>query len=94
MIEKSNISEVMKNIQERVGEKVVLRGSLGRNKTFEREGTLLNTYPNLFLVKMDDNNRNYTYTYTEVLTRTVELDVNVDGNFNSILDEMNPKINL
>lgn len=94
MIEKSNISEVMKNIQERVGEKVVLRGSLGRNKTFEREGTLLNTYPNLFLVKMDDNNRNYTYTYTEVLTRTVELDVNVDGIFNSILDEMNPKINL
>mgnify|MGYP003293193919 CR=1 FL=1 len=36
MIEKSNISEVRKNIEGCVGQKVLLRGSLGRNKSFEK----------------------------------------------------------
>ena len=43
MIEKSNINEVKKNIEGCVGQKVLLRGSLGRNKTFEKEGTLIST---------------------------------------------------
>ncbi len=90
MIEKSNIIEVKKNIEECVGQKVLLRGSLGRNKTFEKEGTLVNTYPNIFVVKMDDSQRNVTYSYTDVLTRSVELGVGNDGNYNSILDIMHP----
>ena len=36
MIEKSNIYEVKKNIEGCVGQKVLLRGSLGRNKSFEK----------------------------------------------------------
>ena len=69
MIEKSNISEVRKNIEGCVGQKVLLRGSLGRNKSFEKEGTLLNTYSNIFVVKMDDTQRNVTYSYTDILTK-------------------------
>ena len=57
MIEKSNISEVRKNIEGCVGQKVLLRGSLGRNKSFEKEGTLVNTYPNIFVVKMEDTRK-------------------------------------
>ena len=57
MIEKSNISEVRKNIEGCVGQKVLLRGSLGRNKSFEKEGTLMNTYPNIFVVKMEDTRK-------------------------------------
>ena len=79
MIEKSNISEVRKNIEGCVGQKVLLRGSLGRNKSFEKEGTLVNTYPNIFVVRYEENNRNVTYSYTDVLTRTVEVEV-FDGN--------------
>lgn len=89
MIEKSNIYEVKKNIEECVGQKVLLRGSLGRNKTFEKEGTLVNTYPNIFVVKMDDSQRNVTYSYTDVLTKNVELGIGADGNFSSILETMN-----
>ncbi len=94
MIEKSNISEVKKNIEDCVGQKVLLRGSLGRNKTFEKEGTLVNTYPNIFVVKMDDSQRNVTYTYTDVLTKTVELGVNNKGNYNSILETINPQFSV
>ncbi len=94
MIEKSNLSEVRKNIEECVGQKVLLRGSLGRNKSFEKEGTLLNTYPNIFVVKMDDTQRNVTYTYTDVLTKTVELGINANGGYDSILNTMNPEVKM
>ena len=88
MIEKSNINEVKKNIEGCVGQKVMLRGSLGRNKSFEKEGTLVNTYPNIFVVRLDDSKRNETYRYTDVLTKTVELDIDVNGSFDSILNTM------
>ena len=94
MIEKSNLSEVRKNIEECVGQKVLLRGSLGRNKSFEKEGTLLNTYPNIFVVKMDDTQRNVTYTYTDVLTKAVELEINSNGGYDSILNTMNPEVKI
>ena len=94
VIEKSNLSEVRKNIEECVGQKVLLRGSLGRNKSFEKEGTLLNTYPNIFVVKMDDTQRNVTYTYTDVLTKTVELGINSNGAYDSILNTMNPEVKM
>ena len=88
MIDKSNINEVKKNIEGCVGQKVLLRGSLGRNKSFEKEGTLVNTYPNIFVVRMDDSKRNVTYSYTDVLTKTVELNIDNGGNFDSILNAM------
>ena len=92
MIEKSNISEVRKNIEGCVGQKVLLRGSLGRNKSFEKEGTLVNTYSNIFVVKMDDTQRNVTYSYTDVLTKSVELGIGVEGGYDSILNTMNPEL--
>ena len=32
-------------------------------------------YPNIFVVKYEENDRNVTYSYTDVLTRTVEVEV-------------------
>jgi uncharacterized protein Veg len=92
VIEKCNINEVKKNIEGCIGQKVLLRGSLGRNKSFEKEGTLVNTYSNIFVVKMGDSNRNVTYSYTDVLTKSVELGVNDHGTYNSILNTLNPGI--
>ena len=88
MIEKSDINEVKKNIEGCIGQKVLLRGSLGRNKSFEKEGTLVNTYPNIFVVKMDDSQRNVTYSYTDVLTKSVELGITTNNGFDSILNTM------
>ncbi len=93
MIDKSNINEVRKNIECCVGQKVLLRGSLGRNKSFEKEGTLVNAYPNIFAVKMDDSQM-LTYTYTDILTKNVELGVDVNGSYNSILGGTNPEVTL
>ncbi|MBR6252797.1 MAG: Veg protein [Clostridia bacterium] len=89
MIEKSNINEVKKNIEDVVGQKVILRGSLGRNKSFEKEGTLVNAYPNMFLVKTTNGLEKISYRYVDVLTKTVELSINDGGQYNSILDVIN-----
>ena len=62
-----------------IGQKIVVRGTLGSSKSFEKEATIEKAYPNIFVVKYEENNRNVTYSYTDVLTRTVEIDV-IDGN--------------
>ena len=75
MICKSDISNIKEDIGEKIGQKIIVKGSLGRSKSFEKEATIEKTYPNIFVVKYDDNDRNVTYSYTDVLTRTVEVDV-------------------
>lgn len=36
--------------------------------------------------------RNITYSYTDVLTHTVELGVGLDGQYDSILNTINPEV--
>ncbi len=36
-------------------------------------------YPNIFVVRYEENNSNVTYSYTDVLTRTVEVEDFFDG---------------
>ena len=95
MIEKSNINEVRKNIEGCVGQKVLLRGSLGRNKTFEKEGILDSTYPNHFNVKLDGTLIKENFSYVDVLSNKVELEIaDSNGAYSSILNNANPNITL
>ena len=75
MICKTDISNLKTDILEKVGQKIIVKGSLGRSRTFEKEATIEKAYPNIFVVRYEENNRNVTYSYTDVLTRTVEVDV-------------------
>ena len=73
MICKSDIANLKTDIGDMIGQKIIVKGSLGRSKTFEKEGTIEKAYPNIFVVKYEENERNVTYSYTDVLTRTVEV---------------------
>ena len=42
-------------------------------------------YPNIFVVKYEDNERNVTYSYTDLLTRTVQVDVFDGETYNPLL---------
>ena len=75
MICKSDILSLKTDIFDKVGQKIIVKGSLGRSKAFEKEATIEKAYPNIFVVKYEENDRNVTYSYTDVLTRTVEVDV-------------------
>ena len=75
MICKSDISNLKTDILEKVCQKIIVKGSLGRSRTFAKEATIEKAYPNIFVVRYEENNRNVTYSYTDILTRTVEVDV-------------------
>ena len=79
MICPNDITSLKTDINEKIGQKIIVKGSLGRCKSFEKEATIEKTYPNIFVIKYEEENRNVTYSYTDVLTRTVEVDV-FDGN--------------
>ncbi len=69
------ISDIKKDLESLVGSKIRLKANRGRNRIIEREGVLESTYPNLFVVKLNERKieRRVSYTYADVLTETVEL---------------------
>ena len=79
MICPNDIISLKTDINEMVGQKIIVKGSLGRSKSFKKEATIEKAYPNIFVIKYEEDEGNVTYSYTDVLTRTVEVDV-FDGN--------------
>jgi len=75
MICKQDINALKADIGEKIGQKIIVKGSLGRSKSFEKEATIEKTYPNTFIVRYDENKRDVNYSYIDVLTRVVEVDV-------------------
>ena len=75
MILPNDITNLKTDITDKIGQKIIVKGALGRSKFFEKEATIEKTYPNLFIVKYDDEERNVTYSYKDILTRTVEVEV-------------------
>ena len=75
MICRNDISSLKTDINDKIGQKIIVKGSLGRSKEFAKEGTIEKAYSNLFVVKYEENDRTASYTYTDLLTRTVEVDV-------------------
>ena len=87
MICKNDIANLKTDILEKVGQKIIVKGSLGRSKAFEKEATIEKAYPNIFVVKYEENSRNVTYSYTDVLTKTVEVQVFNGENYIPLLSK-------
>lgn len=85
MICPNDIANLKTDINEMIGQKIIVKGSLGRSKSFEKEATIEKTYPNIFVIKYEEENRNVTYSYTDVLTRTVEVDVFDGTNYSPLV---------
>ena len=85
MIYQDDIVNLKTNIEQKIGQKIIVKGSLGRSKPFEKEATIEKIYPNIFVVKYEENNRNDTYTYKDILTRSVEVQVYDGKNYNPLI---------
>ena len=92
MICKSDITSLKANIGDKLGQKIIVKGSLGR-RTRDLV-SIEKAYPNIFVVKYDNEDRNVTYTYTDVLTRTVEVAVFDGKEFAPLIPPLEPKNNL
>lgn len=89
MIYKDDITNLREDIVGKEGQKIIVKGALGRSKFFEKEATLEKAYPSVFVVKYNQEEGNRTYSYTDVLTRTIDLQVFDGENYYSIVP---PKI--
>ncbi|MCR4400695.1 MAG: Veg family protein [Syntrophomonadaceae bacterium] len=69
------ISDIKKDLDSLVGSRIRLKANRGRNRIIEREGVLESTYPNIFVIKIDERKveQRVSYSYADVLTETVEL---------------------
>lgn len=85
MIYKNDIMNLKTDIGEKIGQKIIVKGSLGRSKPYEEEATIEKTYPNIFVVRYEENQRSVTYTYTDVLTRAVEVQVYDGVNYSPLI---------
>lgn len=66
MICRDDITNLKTDIDGKIGQKIIVKGSLGRSRTFEKEATIEKAYPNIFIVKYEENDRNVTYSYTDI----------------------------
>ena len=85
MIYRDDIANLKEDIINKQGQKIKVKGALGRSKFFEKEATLEKAYSNLFVVKYNKEEGNVTYSYTDVLTRTIDLQVFDGENYCSII---------
>jgi len=74
------LAEIRRDLENYVGKRVRVRANKGRRRIVEREGTLEKTYPNLFVIRLDEQyqNRRVSYTYADLLTAMVEVSVFTD----------------
>ena len=85
MISKTQISNLKEEIGEKIGQKIIIKGTLGRNKAFEEKATIAKTYGDIFLVKYDDKEPSVSYKYTDILTRELEVSVFDGTNYNPLV---------
>ena len=81
MICRNDITNLKANIGDKLGKKIIVKGSLGRSKPFEKEATIEKAYPNIFVVKYDN----------DVLTRAVEVAVFDGKQFSPLIPPLEPK---
>lgn len=77
----SSLNAIKLNLDHYVGEKIMLKANGGRRKTIERTGVLEETYPSVFIVKLDEEQHSFkrvSYSYADILTSSVELTICTD----------------
>lgn len=80
---KNALLEIKRSLDAHLGQKITLRANGGRRKTVERTGVLEETYPSVFIVKLDQDQQTFkrvSYSYADILTETVEIMVAGDDN--------------
>jgi uncharacterized protein Veg len=70
------ISDIRKNIKNRIGSPIQVIAQTGRKRQVKRRGILSEVYPSLFVVKLDQEENQFeriSFSYSDVLTNTVEV---------------------
>lgn len=72
------LAEIKDELDANIGKRITIRANGGRRKTIERSGYLEETYPSIFIVRLDQSKHSFervSYSYADILTETVEVTV-------------------
>ena len=75
MICQDDISNIKTEIGENIGQRVIIRGAMGRKKFFEEKAIIKNTYPNIFIVENEEKETNASFRYTDILTNELQISI-------------------
>ncbi len=77
MSAKKVLADIKRDLEPFVGNKIRLRANRGRKKVIEKTGVLESTYPNIFVVRLDEKQieRRVSFSYADILTDAVQLTV-------------------
>lgn len=76
MKRRTSLASIRSEVEMNIGRKVLLKADKGRKRIITNEGVIINAFPNIFTVKVNneyDVERMVSYTYSDILTSTVEL---------------------
>ena len=72
-----DIQCIRKSIQERIGSKIKISSNKGRHKFVTSQGIITETYPNIFLVEIEDDtstkSKTVSFSYQDVITKDVRM---------------------
>jgi uncharacterized protein Veg len=76
-MKQADVSKVRREIINHVGSRVKIKANRGRNKMDITEGVITETYPSIFLIKIDDDSsdsvKTMSFSYADVLTKDVQM---------------------
>jgi len=67
------ISKIREKLGDYIGERVVIKYNLGRNKYEKYNVVIKELYENIFIVEVN-NSMKKSFTYTDILTKTIKID--------------------
>ena len=70
-----SLAEIRQQVALFKGMRVRYRTAKGRRKVEEKQGVILETYPNLFTLYVESQDSKVSFSYAELLTREVELEL-------------------
>lgn len=72
----AKVTRIRDELRSLIGAKIVIKANLGRCRFIQKEATVEETHPNLFVLRIHadaEQARRISYSYADVITRTVEL---------------------
>lgn len=72
----TRVDDIQEKLEGLKGARLKVKANMGRSRIIERTGTLVNLFPSLFVVEVDERRgrkARQSYQYVDILTGTVEL---------------------
>lgn len=90
MVSKDSLQKVKQDVENYIGQEIVVKANIGRNKCICKRGMIDSTYPNLFVFKDIETQSRLSYSYSDLVTNHLQLS-SIDGEAITNYDFSNPK---